>query len=108
MWREHHALWKQRNEEIHGKNSQKQGTDSTTERLKMALMALCEKAEHLLEADRRFFNAQTLEDRLRASNREIHGWVTNVKPAVSQGSWRASEHDRLHNRDIREFFTATP
>jgi hypothetical protein len=58
MWREHHTLWKQQNDGVHGKNSWRQGTDATTEQVKMALMALCQKAEHLLEADRRFFDTQ--------------------------------------------------
>jgi hypothetical protein len=71
-------------------------------------MALHEKAEHLPEADWRFFNPQTLEECLQAPNCEIQGWITTVKPVVSRKLWQASEHDRLHNRDIHEFFTAMP
>jgi hypothetical protein len=40
----------------------------TTQGAHMALKALCEKASHLLEAGRRFFDAQTLEERLQAPN----------------------------------------
>jgi hypothetical protein len=74
----------------------------------MAMMASCEKAEHLPEADWRFFDAQILEERPQAPNLEIQGWITTVKLVVNKGLWRASEQDRLHKRDIHEFFTVGP
>jgi hypothetical protein len=100
MWREFHTLWKQWNDDVHGKASRRQGLDNDTQRAHMALTALCDKAPHLLEADRRFFDAQPLAERLQAPNRAIKGWVATLRPVVNKGLWRASEHDRLHNRDL--------
>jgi hypothetical protein len=31
-----------------------------------------------------------------------------MKPAASEGLWRAAEENRLHNRDLREFVTVQP
>jgi hypothetical protein len=58
----------------------------------------------LLEADRRFFDGKTLEERLEAPTRVIRDWVTTHKPVVKARLWRALEHNCLHNRDLREFF----
>jgi hypothetical protein len=99
LWREHHTPWKQRNDEVHGKSSRRQGLDNATQGAHMALKALHKNAPCPLEADRRFFVDQSLEERLQAPNRVIKGWVTRMKPAASKGLWRASEHDRLHGRD---------
>jgi hypothetical protein len=98
----------QRNAKIHGKQSRKEGQDSATERARTALTALYEKAPHLLEADRKFFDDTPLEERLKAPTKVIRDWVTTHKPVVKAGLWRASEHDRLHNRDIRDFLEVVP
>jgi hypothetical protein len=92
MWCEMHTLWKQQNDEVHGKESRKQGKDTATERAKMALTALHEKAPCLLEADRRFFDLQLLTECPEAPTRVINDWVTTMKPVAKKGLWRASEH----------------
>jgi hypothetical protein len=103
-----HSLWKQCNEEAHGSKSRKQGKDTATERAKTALTALCEKAPCLLEAGRRFFDHQPLTECLEALTRVVRNWATTLKPVAKKGLWRASEHDRLNNRDMWELFEAVP
>jgi hypothetical protein len=108
LWCECHTLWKQRNGEVHGKESRATGQDGATQSAWTALTALCEKAPHLLEADRRFFGDETLEERLEAPTKVIRDWANTHKPAVKAGLWRASEHNRMHNRDTREHFKVIP
>jgi hypothetical protein len=93
MWCEFHTLWKQLNDEAHGKESRKQGKGTPTEPAKMAPSVPHEKAPCLLELGKRFFDHKPLKERLEAQMKVMRDWVTTMKPAVKKGLWRASKHD---------------
>jgi hypothetical protein len=107
MWTSLWQVWLLRNDDLHGRDHQ-QLEQKRIEKLTPRIVALYDKADILLAADKDIFATIPLQTRLTFPSGELSTWIKLVTPTVKQTITDANEFILLTNNIILPHLVPRP
>jgi hypothetical protein len=106
MWTNLWQVWLIRNDDLHGRDRQ-QREKKCIEKLTPRIVALYDKADTVLAADKDIF-AIPIDTQLTFPSGELKAWITLATPTIKRAINDANEHHRRTNHTITQHLTARP
>ena len=95
------ALWKQRNDELHGDDAE--GGGRKRQEAVRRIEALCDLEEHVNASDREIFRTP-VDEVLERTTEQLQDWIDAFESTIQTARKDAEEHAKQGTTDIRDVF----